>query len=82
MEASWIVGLSANLAVNLNQPLHGDQGNLALGKSVFQAVTKKDDEREGLTALVRARSGLWCPLASELCKHPVPGSLKEQLFFC
>ena len=76
LEASGVVRLSANLAVDLNEPLHGDQSHLTLGESVFQAIAKKNDERERLAALVGARSWLRGPLASELVEHPVAGRIK------
>lgn len=76
LEASGVVRLGADLAVNLNQALHGDQSHLTLGQGVFQAIAEKDDERERLAALVGAGGGLRCPLASELVEHPVAGRIK------
>lgn len=69
-EAGGVGGLGADLAVNLDQALSGDRNDLAAGKSVLQAVTQKDDQRKGLTDLVRARGRAGCIGTGQLVEHP------------
>jgi len=45
-ETSRVVGVSAGLAVNLDQLLHADHLGLLSGKSVFKAVSQDEDDRE------------------------------------
>lgn len=45
-ETSRVVGISAGLAVNLDQLLHADHLGLLTGKGVFKAVSQNEDDGE------------------------------------
>lgn len=51
-------GVSADLAVDLDQTLHEDGVDLASVERILQAVAEEDDEREGVAELVRTGGGL------------------------
>lgn len=47
-KASREVTVSANLAIDLDQTLHGDLHDLSVGKSILEAVTQQDDKWQTL----------------------------------
>jgi hypothetical protein len=51
-EASWVGGIGANLAVDLDEALHDNGLGLACVQSILQAVTDEDDERHAVAELV------------------------------
>jgi hypothetical protein len=51
-EASREGGIGTNLAINTNNALVENQGNLTPSESIFQTVTEKHNEREALTKFV------------------------------
>ena len=51
-------GVSADLAVNLDETLHENGVDLASVERILQAVTEEDDEGEGVAELVRTGGGL------------------------
>ena len=72
-EASGVVGVSADLAVDLDKLLHGDHDDLTAVERVLQAVAQDDNDRDALTELVRAGGRARGPCAAHLVKHPVLG---------
>ena len=54
LEPSWIRDVRANLAVDLDKPLHEDGQDLLTGERVLETVPQKDDEGQALAQLVRA----------------------------
>ena len=72
-ETSGEVGVSADLAVNLDELLHDDLDDLTAVQGVLQAVAKDDDDGEALAQLVGAGGGAGSPGATHLVKHPVLG---------
>lgn len=58
LEASGVGIISADLAVHLDEPLHGDGGHLTAGESILQAVAQEDVEGKGLPELVRTWRGV------------------------
>lgn len=44
-ETSRVIGVSANLSINFNQPLHDDFLDLLSIQGEFQAITQKYDQR-------------------------------------
>mmetsp|Transcript_6690 Transcript_6690/g.23044 ORF Transcript_6690/g.23044 Transcript_6690/m.23044 type:complete len:201 (-) Transcript_6690:35-637(-) len=70
-EPSWVANVRADLAVDLDVPLHEDGLGLAAGQSVLQAVTQNEDEWQALPGLVWTRRGLGGEDASQLVEHPV-----------
>lgn len=51
-EASWVGGIGADLAVDLDQALHDDGLGLATVERILQAVTDEDDEGHAVAELV------------------------------
>jgi hypothetical protein len=56
-EAGRVGGVGADLAVDLDQPLVGDLGDLLAGHRILETVTEEDGEGKGFAELVRARGG-------------------------
>jgi hypothetical protein len=56
-EASRVGGVGADLAVNLDQPLVGDLGDLLAGHRILETVTEEDGEGKGFAELVGTRGG-------------------------
>lgn len=52
--------VGADLAVNLDQTLLANGSNLLLVECVLQSVSDQDDQRDGLTELVRSSRGARC----------------------
>jgi hypothetical protein len=69
-EASGVVGVSANLTVNLDEALHDNASNLTLGQGILQAVADEHNERETLTELVGSRGGTRGKGAGQFVQHP------------
>jgi len=51
-ESSWVVDVSADLAINFDVTLHDDLGDLGVGQGVLETVTQEDHERQGFAQLV------------------------------
>jgi len=66
-EATRVVGVGANLAVDLDEALHENLLDLLLGESVFETVTQDEDQWQAFTHLVRAGGWTRCPCATHLC---------------
>lgn len=73
LETSGVVGVGADLVVDLDKTAHNDHKDLTAGKGVLEAVTKDKGEGKALTKLVRTGGGAGSPFATELVKHPVLG---------
>ena len=54
-ETSGVCRIRPDLAVNFDQALHYDGGDLPSGKGVFQPVAEEDGQRKGFTELVGTR---------------------------
>lgn len=76
-EAGGEVSVGADLAVNLDETLHHDVGDLTTGESVFQTVAEEEHERKALTELVGASGSAGGVGATELIEHPVLGCCKS-----
>lgn len=51
-EPSWVGDISADLAIDLDEPLHADLLDLISSQSVLETVPQKDDEGQALPQLV------------------------------
>lgn len=51
-EASGVGDISADLAIDLDEPLHADLLDLISGQSVLEAVPQEDDEGQALPQFV------------------------------
>ena len=51
-------GVSADLAVDLDETLHEDRVDLACVEGILQAVAEEDDQRQRVAELVRTGGGL------------------------
>lgn len=69
-EARGVVGISANLTVDLDVTVHDDAANFALVQSVLQTVAEQDDERQALAQLVGTGRGARGKGAGQLVQHP------------
>jgi len=70
-EATGVVGIGANLAVDFDETLHQDLLYLLFGQGVLETITQNQHERQALTQLVGARRGTGSPGATHLVQHPV-----------
>jgi len=75
-ESSGVGGVSADLAVNLDEALLDDGGDLLLGEGVLQPVPQEDDEGQALAGLVGTSGRLGGPNSGELVQHPVAGGIQ------
>lgn len=75
-ESGGVGGVSADLAVDLDQTLLDDGGDLLLGEGVLQPVPEEDDQGEALAGLVGTSRGLGGPNSGELVQHPVAGGIQ------
>lgn len=69
-EASWVVSVSADLAVHLDKPLHDDLGHLRVGQSVLEPVTKENDHGQRFPQFVGTSAGSGSKNTSQLVQHP------------
>jgi len=58
-ETSWVGGISADLAIDLDQALHNNSLGLASVESILQTVTDEDDERHAVAELVWTSGWTW-----------------------
>mmetsp|Transcript_59845 Transcript_59845/g.96879 ORF Transcript_59845/g.96879 Transcript_59845/m.96879 type:complete len:204 (-) Transcript_59845:72-683(-) len=72
-EARWVEHVAANLAVNLDQPLHHDHLHLTVGQGILESLAKHDNQGHALAQLVRTGRRLGSPTALQLVEHPVLG---------
>ena len=56
-EASRIGNICADLAINLDEPLHADLLDLISCQGILQAVPQEDDERQAFPELVGPSGG-------------------------
>lgn len=70
LESAWVVGISSDLAVDLDESLVHDRYDFSAGESVFKTATEEDGERERFSQSMR--SGRWARgiTASKLVEHP------------
>jgi hypothetical protein len=52
-EAGWVGGIGADLAINLDQPLHNDRLGLARVERILETVPNEDDQWHAVPELVR-----------------------------
>jgi len=78
-EASGVGGVSADLAVDLDEALHHDGLGLTAVKGVLETVADKDDQGKAVTELVRTRRGLGGIGSGHFVQEPVRGSAKALL---
>ena len=70
-ETSGEGGVSSDLTVNLNKSLHEDGLDLTTVKSIFQTVSKEDDEGKRFSEFVGTGRRSGGVSAGKLVKHPV-----------
>jgi len=69
-EANGETGISANLAVNMDETLNSDVGHLAASKSILEAVAHKNGQRKALAKRVRTHGGTGSIRTAHLVQHP------------
>lgn len=74
-ESGGEVRIGAHFAVDLDQTLHHDLGDLGVGQGVLQAVTQEDDQRQGLAQLVGSLGWTGSEHASQFVQHPCLGRI-------
>lgn len=70
-ETSGVGGVSSDLTINLNESLHDNGLDFTTVKSIFQTVSKEDNERKRLSKLVGTGGRSGSIGTGELVKHPV-----------
>lgn len=78
-EARRVGGVSADLAVDLDQTLHEDGLGLAVVQGVLETVAHEDDEGQAVASLVGTSRGLGSVGTGQLVQEPVLGSAKALL---
>jgi hypothetical protein len=78
-ETSWVGGISADLAINLDQTLHDDSLGLTAVQGILETVAEEDDERQAIAELVR--TGRWARSIGtrQFVQKPVGWSAKALL---
>lgn len=69
-KTSRIIGISANLSINLDQALHHDLSNFTISQGVLQPITEEDNQRERFPEFVwpsRWSGGIHTP---KFVQHP------------
>lgn len=56
-ESSWVGDVGADLAVDLDEPLHADLLHLIPSQGILEAVPQEDDEGQALPQLVGTGGG-------------------------
>lgn len=56
-EASWVGGIGADLAINLDQPLHDDRLGLTSVERILETVSDEDNQWHAVTELVGTGRG-------------------------
>jgi len=51
-ESSWVGGIRADLAVDLDETLHDNLGHLGAVESVLKTISQEDQQRQRLAQLV------------------------------
>eukprot|EP00298_Acanthocystis_sp_HF-20_P004774 c15083_g1_i1.p2 GENE.c15083_g1_i1~~c15083_g1_i1.p2 ORF type:complete len:206 (-),score=-51.06 c15083_g1_i1:39-656(-) len=74
-EASRVVGVSADLAVNLDESLHADSLDFLASQGVLETVSEEDGQGKALAELVGTGGGAGGPVACQLVEHPVLGGI-------
>lgn len=69
--ASRVARVAADLAVDLDELLQDDEGHLAAGERVFEAVTEQDHHGEALTEFVGSVARARSKDTAHLAEHPV-----------
>lgn len=69
--ASRVARVAADLAVDLDELLQDDEGHLAAGERVFEAVAEQDHHGEALTELVGSVARTRGKDTAHLAEHPV-----------
>merc|ERR1712205_127118 len=80
-EATGVVGVCADLAVDLDETLHEDLLHLLFGEGVLETVAQHKDEGQALAQLVGAGRRAGSPGTAHLVKHPVLGGIKALQMF-
>ena len=70
-EAGWVGGIGADLAIDLDQPLHDDRLGLARVERILETVSDEDDQWHAVTELVRAGGGTRGVGTGELVEKPM-----------
>lgn len=78
-EAGGVGDVGADLAVDLDQALHGDGLGLAVVERILEAVADEDDQGHAVAELVRTGRGLGGVGAGQLVEQPVRGRTKALL---
>lgn len=78
-ETSGVGGISADLAINLDEALHENGLGLARVEGILQAVAEEDDERHAVAELVRTRGSLGGIGTGQLVQEPVRGGAEALL---
>jgi len=69
-ESSWIIGVSSDLAIDLDGALHDNLGHLGPCQGVLEPIAEHDNQRQGLPKFVGTGGWPGCEHAAELVQHP------------
>jgi len=70
------VRIRADFSVDFDELFHADKLGLLAGQGVLEAVSEDEDERKGLTELVRALGRSGSPDTVHLGEQPVPRGIE------
>jgi len=78
-EASWVGGISADLAINLDQALHNNCFGLARVEGILQTVSDEDDKRHAVSQFVRTGGRTGSIGTGQFVQEPVRWSAQALL---
>jgi hypothetical protein len=70
-EAGWVGGIGADLAIDLDQPLHDDRLGLASIERILETVSDEHDQWHAVTELVGTGGGTRSIGTGELIEKPM-----------
>jgi len=78
-EAGGVGGIGADLAIDLDEALHHDHGDLLASDSILQSVSEEDNQRQAVASLVRTGGGFRSIGTLEFVEHPMRWSRQSHL---
>lgn len=69
-EAGWKFVVGADAAIDFDESLHDDLGNLTTRQGIFKLVTEDKHHGQRFTGLVRTGTGTRGENATQLVQHP------------
>jgi len=69
-ESGWVVGVSADFAVNFDQPLHDNFGHFRVVQGILESVTKENHHGQGFPQFVWTSAWSGSENSTQFVQHP------------